>query len=123
MGPLQITEFIEIDLSDEVWRCRRCTIVLGPVTRPYQDLCLVHDRDPDEVHLPPVTDPQSVDAERDWVRILELYCPGCGALVETIYTTPGDAAYDAIEIDLVPLKAKLAAGELLLRDGGLHTTA
>jgi acetophenone carboxylase len=53
----------------------------------------------------------------DWVRILEFYCPGCGAQVETEYLPPGHPITVDIELDVDRLKARLASGEIHIEDG------
>ncbi len=55
----------------------------------------------------------------DWIRILEFYCPGCGRQIETEYLPPGHPITHDIELDIDSLKARLAAGDLVIQGGKL----
>jgi acetophenone carboxylase len=54
------------------------------------------------------------------VRIVEFYCPGCGVQMETEYLPPGHPITDDIEIDLDSLRARLKAGEFIIKDHRLE---
>ena len=49
---IPMTEYLEIDLETERWRCRRCAQDLGPARGNYKEGTLVYDRDPTEIHRP-----------------------------------------------------------------------
>ncbi|MEU3274843.1 acetone carboxylase subunit gamma [Saccharomonospora sp. NPDC006951] len=103
---LRITEYLEIDPETETWHCERCGHAIGPARENYKRGLLLNDRNPREIH------PARFDGEHDfapdpaWCRIVEYYCPGCAAQVETEYLPPGHPlAYD-IEIDVDALLAR-----------------
>ena len=60
--------------------CAGCGHVYGEAAENYKLGCLIHERDPVEVHGSFAPDP-------DWLVYREFYCPGCGALVE-VESTP-----------------------------------
>src|SRR6185369_8081811 len=49
---IPMTEYLEIDLETERWRCRRCGHDLGSARGNYKEGTLVYDRDPTEIHRP-----------------------------------------------------------------------
>ncbi len=104
-----VTEYLEIDIDSEQWRCRRCHHVLGPARDNYKRGLLVHDRDPKEIHRP-IIDPNkyrfTFAPDSGWCRILEYYCPGCGVQVETEYLPPGHPPTHDIELDIDDLKRR-----------------
>jgi acetone carboxylase gamma subunit len=112
MMRVPMTEYLQIDLDAERWICRHCGQDLGSARGNYKAGTLVYDRDPRDIHRP------LIDAERygftfapdpAWCRILEYYCPGCGALIETEYLPPGHPPVFDMEIDVDALKAQWAA--------------
>ena len=50
--------------------------------------------------------------------ILEFYCPGCAALVETEYTVPGHPPLCDLELDLDRLRAQWAERQELTQPAG-----
>jgi acetone carboxylase gamma subunit len=50
---LRITEYLDLDLDNDRWTCNRCNRALGSARENYKKGCLVHDRDPREIHPPP----------------------------------------------------------------------
>ncbi|HMH38556.1 MAG TPA: acetone carboxylase subunit gamma, partial [Streptosporangiaceae bacterium] len=86
---LRFTEYLDLDLDEEVWRCNRCDAVLTSARGEYKRGCLVYDRDPREIHPPLIEGDYTFSPDPEWVRILEFYCPSCGAQVETEYLPPG----------------------------------
>lgn len=103
---MQITEYLEIDLERERWRCTRCERELGDARRNYKEGCLVRERDPREIHRPVVDGEYTFAPDPDWCRILEFICPGCGTLVEVEYLPPGHPITHDIELDVDALKAR-----------------
>ena len=74
----RITEYIDLDLAAERWRCNRCGTDLGDARDTYKKGCLIAARDPAEVHPPLVEGSEySFAPDRDWCRIVEFYCPRC----------------------------------------------
>ena len=119
MQRLRITEYLALDLDDETWHCHRCGHELGPAARSYKEGCLLYDRDPREVHRPLIEAEYTFAPDPEWIRIVECYCPGCGAQIETEYLPPGHPITHDIELDIARLKERLASGELELREGRL----
>jgi acetone carboxylase, gamma subunit len=107
-----MTEYLEIDLDNERWMCRRCGWDLASARSNYKEGTLVHDRDPREIHRP-LIDPEryafTFAPDPMWCRILEYYCPGCGAQIETEYLPPGHPPVFDMEIDLDALIVQWAA--------------
>jgi acetone carboxylase, gamma subunit len=112
---IRVTEYIDLDIDREQWMCNRCDRVLGPARENYKTGCLVHDRDPREIHQQLVTGPFDFSPDPLWVRIVEFYCPGCGTQVETEYLPPGHPITHDIEFDLNSLKERLRKGEYVIR--------
>jgi acetone carboxylase gamma subunit len=117
---IRITEFLDIDLAREQWICNRCGHVLGPARESYKKGCLLYDRDPREIHPALVSGEYGFSHDPLWVRIIEYYCPGCGAQVETEYLPPGHPITVDIEVDLDSLKARLKSGEFTIREKRLE---
>ena len=106
-----VTEYLEIELDKERWRCRRCQRDLGPARDNYKRGLLVHDRDPKEIHqsiLDPARYRYTFAPDSKWCRILEYYCPGCGTQIETEYLPPGHPPTHDIELDIDDLKKRFA---------------
>jgi acetophenone carboxylase len=116
---IRFTEYLDLDLDAELWRCNRCDAELISARRPYKEGCLVYERDPREVHPPLIEGAFTFSPDPDWVRILEFYCPGCGAQVETEYLPPGHPVTVDIELDIDRLKTRLSSGELRVEAGRL----
>jgi acetone carboxylase, gamma subunit len=116
---LRITEYLDLALESERWRCHKCEHDLGPAERNFKEGCLIHARDPREVHRPLIEGDYTFSPDPEWVRIVEFYCPGCGTQIETEYLPPGHPITHDIEIDIPRLKARLAAGELTLEENRL----
>ncbi len=116
---IRLTEYLDLEVEPELWRCNRCDAELVSARRPYKEGCLVYERDPREVHPPLIEGEFTFSPDPDWVRIIEFYCPGCGAQVETEYLPPGHPITVDIELDVDNLKARLASGELVVADGRL----
>lgn len=107
-----ITEYLEIDLEQELWQCRECGHDLGPARGNYKEGLLVYDRDPREIHRPlldPAKYAYTFSPDPRWCALLEYYCPGCGTMVETEYTVPGHPPVRDFELDIDALKAQWAA--------------
>lgn len=117
MDTIRMTEYIDLDLDAERWSCNRCGRDIGSARQSYRHGCLVHERDPREIHPPLIEGAYTFSPDPDWVRIVEFYCPGCGVQVETEYLPPGHPITVDIEIDLDALRDRLCSGELTIRDG------
>ncbi|MGB0034702.1 MAG: acetone carboxylase subunit gamma [Candidatus Acidiferrales bacterium] len=113
---IRITEYLDLDVDAEKWICNRCDHALGSARENYKKVCLLHDRDPREIHPPLVTGDFSFSPDPLWVRIVEYYCPGCGTQIETEYLPPGHPLTHDIEIDIDRLKERLRSGEFVIRE-------
>ncbi len=119
MATIRFTEYLDLNLEDESWYCNRCARRLIGARDNYKRGCLVYERDPREIHAPIIEGDYTFSPDPNWVRILEFYCPGCGAQLETEYLPPGHPITWDIEIDVDSLKARLASGEVSIYDGRL----
>lgn len=120
---IRFTEYLDLDLDFEKWRCNCCGHELISARENYKRGCLVAERDPSEIHPPIIDGEYSFSPDPNWVRVLEFYCPACGRQVETEYLPPGHPITVDIEVDIDGLKQRLANGELVVRDGKLHAGA
>jgi acetone carboxylase, gamma subunit len=112
---IRVTEYLDLDIEREKWMCNRCGHEIGPARENYKNGCLLHDRDPREIHPPLVAGEFNFSPDPLWVRIVEFYCPGCGVQVETEYLPPGHPLTWDIEFDLDSLKERLRTGEFRIR--------
>ncbi len=109
---VEITEYLGIDLERDMWCCNRCQGDLVAATESYKTGCLVHERDPGEIHFPLNDHPQyNYSFDPEWVRIIEFYCPHCGVMVENEYLPPGHPLTWDIDLDLDALKRKHMGGQ------------
>ncbi|NGY04490.1 acetone carboxylase subunit gamma [Solimonas terrae] len=102
-----VTENLRIDLDRETWECRHCQAELVSARDNYKRGLLVYDRDPREIHKPlldPAKYARTYSPDPQWCRILEYYCPKCGAMIETEYLPPGHPPVRDIEFDIDALK-------------------
>jgi acetophenone carboxylase len=98
----RITEYIDLDLVAERWRCNRCGADLGDARDTYKKGCLIAARDPAEVHQPLVAGTAySFAPDRDWCQIV--------VLVEVEYLPPGHPLTHDIELDIDAMKARHTA--------------
>jgi acetophenone carboxylase len=116
MARIRVTEYVDLEVEDERWRCRVCDQDLGSARESYKHATRVHERDPREVHRAVIEGEYTFAPDPEWVRIVEFYCPGCSTQVDTEYLPPGHPLTDDIQIDLDRLKERLASGELLVVD-------
>ncbi len=111
MRYVPMTEYLQIDLNDERWQCRRCHHDIASARENYKTGLLVYDRDPREIHRP-LIDPEKYEftfsPDPLWCRIVEFYCPGCGTMIEVEYLPPGHPPTYDMEIDIDALRAQKA---------------
>lgn len=119
---IRITEYLDLDLDREKWFCNRCGHELGAARENYKRGCLLHDRDPREIHPPLISGEFNFSPDPLWVRIVEFYCPSCGVQMETEYLPPGHPLTWDIEIDLDRLKQRLKTGEYKIRKQRLEVS-
>lgn len=105
----QITEYLDIDLDNDLWCCNRCGHELISAYENYKRGCLVYERDPRTIYRPIVEDSAyNFAPDPDWCRIVEFYCPGCGTMIENELLPPGHPITHDIELDVPKLKQKYA---------------
>ena len=115
-----ITEYLDLDVDESMWYCSACNRALIDAEENYKKGCLVHKRDPREVHNAVYEAEFNFAPDPNWVSILEFYCPGCGVQVETEYLPPGHPITYDIDIDVVGLKARIDSGQLVIVDKKLE---
>jgi acetone carboxylase, gamma subunit len=115
LSRIRVTEYLDLDVERERWLCNRCGHEIGAARENYKKGCLLYDRDPREIHLPLVSGEFNFSPDPLWVRIVEIYCPGCGTQIETEYLPPGHPITHDIEFDLESLKERLRKGEFVIR--------
>lgn len=109
MTKVRITEYLDVDLSTEMWCCNRCGKELGPASENYKKGCKVFARDPRTIHLPIVEEEKyNFAPDPDWCSYVEFYCPGCGTMIELEVLPPGHPITDDITLDLNKLRTKHA---------------
>jgi acetone carboxylase gamma subunit len=102
---LRVTEALDLDVPALRWRCNRCGHDLGPAGRNYKEGCLLRARDPREVHEPFSPETRySYSPDPAWCAIVEVYCPGCGVLMDAEYLPPGHPPTHDVELDLEALR-------------------
>ena len=116
---IRFTEYLDLDIDREQWHCHDCGHGLISARENYKRGCLVAERMPQEIHNPVIDGPYSFAPDKDWVRIVEFYCPGCARQIETEYLPPGHPITHDIELDVDSLKARLKKGELVIVQGKL----
>ena len=102
----RITEYLDIDLDNEMWCCNRCGKELISVRENYKKGCLVSDRNPKEIWRPLTSDEEHMMPDPDWQRVVEFYCPVCGTMIENEVLPPGHPITHDIELNIEKLKAK-----------------
>jgi acetone carboxylase, gamma subunit len=117
---IRITEYLDLDIGREEWMCNRCDRILGPARENYKKGCLMHHRDPREIHPRVVSADFNFSPDPLRVRIVECYRPGCGVQMDTEYLPPGHPITHDIELDLDSLKERLDKGEFTIRERRLE---
>ncbi|CAA0093308.1 acetone carboxylase subunit gamma [Zhongshania aliphaticivorans] len=120
------TEYLRVDLEEEMWECDRCDHVLGPARENYKRFLLIHDRNPREVHHP-LLDPERYrfcfSPDPEVCVIYEFYCPHCGLMMDVEYTVPGHAPLHDLELDIDSLKEKWCGATGVENDSTANTAA
>jgi acetophenone carboxylase len=98
----KITEYLELDVSEEQWYCAECNVKLGDARRNPKELCLIRERDLTEVYPPWF----GYTADPDYCSLREFYCPHCGVMIDVTYTPPGYPVVNDIDVDLDALKKR-----------------
>lgn len=111
MTKIRITESVDIDLDKEMWCCGRCGVEIHQARESYLKGCLVYERPANEIYGPPIPVKQdtvtiSHAPAADFMRVVEFYCPSCGALMTVQYLPPGHPIVFDIELDIDQLKER-----------------
>ncbi|WP_397473950.1 acetone carboxylase subunit gamma [Pusillimonas sp.] len=117
---IRFTEYLDLDLNDEHWYCHDCNTQLISAHENYKKGCLVAERMPEEIHDPIIDGEYTFAPDKDWVRILEFYCPSCARQIETEYLPPGHPITHDIELDVESLKRRLELGDFVIHSGKLR---
>ena len=109
----RITETLEIDLDKEMWCCNRCHADIYSARDSYLKGCLVYERPASEIYGPSIpikqdSDTISYSPDPDFMRLVEFYCPNCGAIITVQYLPPGHPLVRDIELDIDKLKERSA---------------
>ena len=113
MTKMRITESVDIDLNKEMWCCSRCHAEIYSARDSYLKGCLVYERPASEIYGPAIPVKQdsakiSYAPEPDFMRVIEFYCPNCGAQMSVQYLPPGHPIVSEIELDIDKLRKKAA---------------
>ena len=104
---VRITEYLEIDLDQELWHCQRCGHPLNSARENYKKGCLVAERPAEEIHQPLIENQDySFCPDPEFCRIIEFYCPQCGVMIENEYLPPGHPITHEIELGIDSLKQR-----------------
>ncbi|MAZ87388.1 MAG: acetone carboxylase subunit gamma [Cellvibrionaceae bacterium] len=120
------TEYVQIDLDNEVWECRTCDHTLGSARENYKIFTKIYNRNPQEIHRPKL-DPTKYEftfsPNPKVCAIYEFYCPNCGTMMDVEYTVPGALPLHDFELDIDALKEKMQGRTPVVDAGeGVDTT-
>ena len=102
----RITEYLDIDLNQEMWQCHNCGKALISARENYKRGCSVYERDPREIYNALVDETFTFAPDPDWMRLVEFYCPGCGTMIEVEQLPLGHPITHDLELDIDALKQK-----------------
>lgn len=115
MGRIRITESLDIDLDAEKWCCHSCGHAMNSAREPFLNGALLYEKPASEVYGEPLKLSEdttvSYSPDPDFMRIVEVYCPGCGALITIQYLPPGHPLQVEIQLDIDQLKTRHAGAE------------
>ena len=106
-----ITEYLHIDVDEEMWYCNRCGYKLISARENYKKGCLVYDRDPRTLYEPVTELERDYTGNPELCRLVEFYCPNCGVMVDVEVLLLGHPITYDIELDIDKLKQKYGRGE------------
>jgi len=110
MGKVRVTESLDIDLDSEKWCCHACGTAMNSAREPYMKGSLVYEKPTNELYGDTIKLSKdtsiSYSPNPDYMRLIEFYCPGCGALLSVQYLPPGHPIPTDIQLDVDKLKAK-----------------
>ena len=112
MARIRATESLDIDLDAETWCCHQCGHEMNSAREPFVKGALLYEKPAGEIYGEPVklSDDTAISyaPDPDFMRIVEVYCPGCGALITIQYLPPGHPIQVEIQLDVDKLKDKYA---------------
>ncbi|NQU14888.1 MAG: acetophenone carboxylase [Desulfobacteraceae bacterium] len=112
MTKVRITEYLDIDLSNEKWCCNRCNAELNSARESYMKGCLLYERPAAEIYgegkRVSENEVVSYSPDPNFLSVIEFYCPSCGIMVEVQYLPPGHPIEPDIELNIDRLKEKHA---------------
>jgi len=112
MAKVHVTESLDIDLDSEKWCCHSCGAAMDSAREPYTKGALVYEKPAGEIYGEAIKlsadTAVSYSPDPDFMRIIEFYCPGCGALISVQYLPPGHPIPVEIQLDIDRLKARYA---------------
>ncbi|OGO32532.1 MAG: hypothetical protein A2Z29_07005 [Chloroflexi bacterium RBG_16_56_11] len=110
MTRVRITESLDIDLDSEKWCCHSCGAVMKSAREPYMNGALLYEKPAGEIYGDVIKLSRdtsiSYTPDPDFMRIIEFYCPACGALISVQYLPPGHPIPVEIQLDIDQLKAR-----------------
>jgi acetone carboxylase, gamma subunit len=110
MAKKRITDSLDIDLDSEMWCCHSCGGAIHSAREPYFKGSLVYERPANEIYGDSFQLSKDVsisyNPNPDFMRIVEFYCPSCGAMLSVQYLPPGHPVPVEIQLDIDKLKAK-----------------
>ena len=112
MARVRVTESLDIDLDSEKWCCHSCGAAMNSAREPYMKGTLIYEKPANEIYGDAIKLSKdtsiSFAPDPDFMRVVEFYCPGCGALISVQYLPPGHPIPVEIQLDIDQLKAKHA---------------
>src|SRR5258706_1963688 len=105
MDRIRMTEYLDLDVEEEMWYCHRCGHALIAAHENYKKGCLVYNRDPSEIHRPLLEGTFTLSPDSAVIRIVEFYCPSRGTQSETEYLPHRHPSTDDLEPFIDSLKA------------------
>jgi acetone carboxylase gamma subunit len=112
MARVRVTESLDINLDNEMWHCHSCGKAMNSAREPYMKGALVYEKPANEIYGDPIKLSEdtsiSFSPDPDFMRVIEFYCPNCGALISVQYLPPGHPIPVEIQLDIDQLKARSA---------------
>jgi acetone carboxylase gamma subunit len=112
MARVRVTESLDIDLESEKWCCHSCGAAMKSAREPYMKGALVYETPANEIYGDAIKLSKdttiSYAPDPDFMRVIEFYCPACGALLSVQYLPPGHPIPVEIQLDIDQLKARHA---------------
>jgi acetone carboxylase gamma subunit len=112
MSKVRVTESLDIDLDGEKWCCHSCGEPMNSAREAFMKGTLVYEKPASEIYGNPIKLSEdttiSYAPDPDFMRVIEFYCPACGALISVQYLPPGHPIPNEVQLDIDQLKARYA---------------